>query len=95
MKMLLRAKTVCTFTLTELVMAAVIFGLLAAIFFPNTIQAKDSARLNTVYSNLRKPENAKEAWDSEHRKGEGVAVGGVQTFAEYSQGGSAQAVIDE
>ena len=95
MKTLIRANTVWAFTLTELVVAAVIFGLLAAILFPNIIRARDSARLNTIYSNLRKLEDAKEAWACEHRKGEGAAVGGVQTLAEYLRGGSVQSVVDE
>lgn len=95
MKTLIRAKTIRAFTLTELVVVSVIFGLLAAIILPQIVRARDSARLNTIYINLRTLEHAKEEWACEHRKGAGATVGDVQTLADYLRGRGVKNVVNE
>ena len=50
------------FTFIELVIVITIIGLLAAIAIPKSIQARDNARLGSIYNNLEQIEYAKEQW---------------------------------
>src|SRR5687768_9375189 len=59
------------FTLVEIMIVVAIIGLLAAIAIPNFVRARETAQLNTIMSNLRIIEGAKEQWALEAKKGTG------------------------
>jgi len=59
------------FTLVEIMIVVAIIGLLAAIAMPNFVRARETAQLNSIISNLRITESAKDQWALENKKGTG------------------------
>ncbi len=53
------------FTLVEIMIVVLIIGILMAIAVPNFIKARSNSRLQTVVSNLKQIESAKEQWAME------------------------------
>jgi prepilin-type N-terminal cleavage/methylation domain-containing protein len=60
------------FTLIEIMIVVAIIALLAGIALPNFIRSSNTTRLNTIYSNLRVIEGAKESWALEVGKNVGA-----------------------
>jgi prepilin-type N-terminal cleavage/methylation domain-containing protein len=48
------------FTLVEMMIVVAIIGLLASLAVPNLVRARDTSRLNVIYSNLRVLDAAKD-----------------------------------
>lgn len=83
------------FTLTELMIVVAIIGLLVAMAIPFFKRHRDFARLNTIYTNLRVVETAKEEWALENKKKNGDVVGGIDQLTNYFRCGSLQDVVQE
>jgi hypothetical protein len=72
-----------------------IIGLLAGIGIPSMFKARDNARLNTIYSNLREIESAKSQWALENRKQTGDPVEDLAALSPYFRGGRISDVMRE
>jgi prepilin-type N-terminal cleavage/methylation domain-containing protein len=83
------------FTLVEISIVMALIGLMAAIAIPNFMRARDTARLNVIYNNLRILNGAKEQWAMQQNKGNGASVGNVSTLSAYFRSGELQQVINE
>lgn len=83
------------FTLIEILIVVTVIGLLAGIAVPNFMRARDTARLNVIYNNLRILNGAKEEWATEQSKAPGASIGPVDTLASYFRGGKLQQVVNE
>lgn len=83
------------FTLLEIMIVVAIIGLLAAIAVPNILRARETSQLNTIYSNLRLIESAKDQWALENKQGTGTAVTGLNTISDYIKGGTIKQVVGE
>ncbi|OGZ53077.1 MAG: hypothetical protein A3B25_03385 [Candidatus Ryanbacteria bacterium RIFCSPLOWO2_01_FULL_48_26] len=59
------------FSLLGITFAVVIVGLLAAIVISNFVVARERAQLNSIVTNLRITEGAKEQWRIDHKKATG------------------------
>ena len=82
------------FTLLEIMIVVTIIGTLAAIAMPNFAKARDNSRLNTIYSNLRQIDSAKERWALENRKRTGDAAE-LDDLLIYLRGGVLKDVMSE
>jgi len=69
--MISKANRKAGFTLIEIMVVVAIIGLLAAIAIPNFVRARETAQLNSIISNLRITEGAKDQWALENKKGTG------------------------
>ena len=69
--MIRKANRKAGFTLVEIMIVIAIIGLLAAIAIPNFVRARETAQLNSIVSNLRITEGAKDQWALENKKGTG------------------------
>lgn len=83
------------FTLTELMIIVAIIGLLAAIALPNLAHARDNSRLNTIYSNLRVLESAKDQYALDNNKATGTTVDSINTLSDYFRLGSIRDLVRE
>lgn len=83
------------FTLVEIMIAVAIIALLATLAIPSFGRARDNARLNTIYRNLRTIDSAKETWAMEKNLPTGAAVNDISEFADYIRGGVVQDVVRE
>lgn len=64
----------CAFTLIEIMVVAVLVGLLSAIALPNFVRTRTTARTDTCINNLRAIEYAIEQWALEANKDGSAAV---------------------
>src|ERR1700704_5895351 len=83
------------FTLTELMIVIAVIALLAALALPNLARARDNSRLNTIYSNLRVLESAKDQWALDNNKATGTLVAGTGTLSNYFRFGGLHDVVRE
>ena len=83
------------FTLVELLIVVVIIGLLAVIAISNYALARDSFRLNSIYSNLRRLDTAKTMWALEQGRRVGEDVADVSVLSDYLRGGRIRDVVNE
>jgi prepilin-type N-terminal cleavage/methylation domain-containing protein len=90
-----KAKGSSGFTLTEVMIVVVVVGLLASLAVPNLGGARDSARLNMIYSNLRVLEQAKEQWAMENNKPPGATVDNLAVLNGYFRNGAIRDVVRE
>jgi len=83
------------FTFIELIIVVTIIGLLAAIALPKSIQARDTARLNTIYHNLKEIEYAKDQWALETHRTNGAPIADISVLNPYFRDGSVRDVMRE
>jgi prepilin-type N-terminal cleavage/methylation domain-containing protein len=87
MKTKLNSKTRSGFTLIELMIVVGIIALLTAIAVPNFARARDSSRLNVIYSNLRTLDAAKDQWALETNQATGTQVADMSVVRPYLRNG--------
>jgi prepilin-type N-terminal cleavage/methylation domain-containing protein len=95
MKTRLNWRTRSGFTLVELMIVVGIIALLTTIAAPNFAKARDTSRLNMIYSNLRALDAAKDQWALDYNQASGTPVAGLSVLTNYFRGGGIQDVIRE
>ena len=83
------------FTLVEMMIVVGIIGLLSSIALPSFVKARDSSRLNIIYSNLRVLEAAKNQWAMENNVATGTPVADLSVIKDYIRFDGIQNVIHE
>ena len=87
MKTKLNSRTRSGFTLIELMIVVGIIALLTTIAVPNLARARDSSRLNIIYSNLRALDAAKDQWAIDNNQAAGTPVADLSVVSAYLRGG--------
>jgi prepilin-type N-terminal cleavage/methylation domain-containing protein len=82
------------FTLVEIMIVVSLIGLLLAIAIPRFVKSRESAQLNSIYSNLRVVESAKDQWALQNQKGTGDTTD-WSLLAEYLKGGTIKPATSE
>jgi prepilin-type N-terminal cleavage/methylation domain-containing protein len=95
MKTNLRLQTRSGFTLTELMIVVAIIGLLTSLALPNLAKARDTSRLNMIYSNLRALDAAKDQWALDNNQASGTPVPSISVLSNYFRWGCIQTVFQE
>jgi prepilin-type N-terminal cleavage/methylation domain-containing protein len=90
-----KSHTPTGFTLTELMIVVAIIGLLTSLAVPNLARARDNSRLNTIYTNLRALDAAKDTWAMENNKPTGTPVPDITVLSNYFRSGTIQNVLHE
>ena len=72
-----------------------IIGLLTTLAMPNLAKARDTSRLNIIYSNLRALDAAKDQWALDNSKASGTPVANVGVLSNYFRWGSIHDVVHE
>jgi prepilin-type N-terminal cleavage/methylation domain-containing protein len=95
MKTEFSSQTHSGFTLVELMIVVAIIGLLTTLAMPNLAKARDTSRLNMIYSNLRALDAAKDQWAMDHNKPTGTPVDDLTVLTNYFRWGSIRDVLHE
>jgi prepilin-type N-terminal cleavage/methylation domain-containing protein len=95
MKTTLCSQSRSGFTLTELMIVIAIIGLLTTLAVPNLARARDNSRLNTIYTNLRALDAAKDTWAMENNKTTGTLVPDITVLSNYFRSGTIQNALHE
>ena len=95
MKTKLNSRARVGFTLTELMIVVAIIALLTTIAVPNFARARDTSRLNMIYSNLRAIDGAKDQWAAENNLPSGASVTNLSVLTSYFRGGTVRDVMHE
>ena len=74
---------------------AAIIGLLASLAVPNLVRARDTSRLNVIYSNLRALDTAKEQWALDSNQASGTPITDITVLSNYLRWGGIHAVMNE
>jgi len=82
------------FTLLEIMIVVCCISVLAAIAIPNFLKSRDRSQLNSIYSNLRIIDSAKDQWALENKKGEGNDTD-LAMISDYIKGATVKAVVGE
>jgi len=82
------------FTFIELIIVVTVIGLLVGVAVPNYVRARDNARLNMIYHNLRKIEVAKTQYALDAKKTNGTAVD-MNLLTTYFRDGKVNDVVHE
>ena len=72
-----------------------IIGLLTSLAVPNLAKARDTSRLNMIYSNLRALDAAKDQWALDNNQASGVPITDISVLSNYFRWGSIQDVLHE
>src|ERR1035437_795276 len=89
------SQTRSAFTLTELMIVVSIIGFLASLAMPNLARARDTTRLNMIYSNLRALDSAKDQWALDNNKANGTSVDDISVLSKYLRWGNLRDVLNE
>lgn len=95
MKTKLNTQTSFGFTLTELMIVIAIIGLLTTLAMPNLAKARDTSRLNMIYSNLRALDVAKNQWALDTNQASGTPVTDISVLSNYFRYGGIRDVLNE
>jgi type IV pilus assembly protein PilA len=87
MKTKLNSRTPRGFTLIELMIVVGVIGLLTTIAVPNFARARDTSRLNIIYSNLRALDAAKDHWALDNNQATGTPVANMSVLTNYFRNG--------
>lgn len=83
------------FTLTEMMIVVAIIGMLSSMAIPGVMKARENSCLNTIYSNLRTLDGAKEQWAMEHKQPTGAVISDISELNVYLRSGPVKNVIHE
>src|ERR1017187_7355507 len=72
-----------------------IIGLLTTLAIPNLAKARDTSRLNMIYSNLRTLDAAKDQWAMDNNQATGTPMPDITVLSNYFRYGSILNVIHE
>src|SRR5438309_734198 len=89
-----RISAMAGLTFIELVLVITLIGLILAIAIPNSVRARDEARLKFIYNNLRRIEVAKSRYALENHVTNGAPVE-LDSLTNYFRGGVVPEVIHE
>ncbi len=81
-------------TLVEIMIVVSLIGLLLALAIPTFIKSRETSQLNTIYSNLRIVETAKDQWALQNKQGTG-ATPDWSLLSEYIKGGTIKSATTE
>jgi len=95
MKTKLNSLTHSGFTLIELMIVVAIIGLLTTLAIPNLAKARDTSRLNMIYSNLRALDAAKDQWALDNNQASGTPVTDITVLSKYFRWGNLHDVLNE
>ena len=95
MKTNLRSLPPHGFTLTELMIVVAIIGLLTSVAIPNLAKARDTSRLNMIYSNLRTLDAAKDQWALDNNQASGTPMPDINILGSYFRWGNIRDVVHE
>jgi len=87
MKTKLNSRTHSGFTLIELMIVVGIIALLTTIAVPNLARARDTSRLNIIYSNLRALDAAKDQWAMDNNQATGTPLADMSVLSGYFRNG--------
>ena len=72
-----------------------IIGLLTTLAVPNFARARDTSRLNMIYSNLRALDAAKDQWALDNNQATGAPVTNISVLSNYFRCGTIHDVLHE
>ena len=87
-------KPLAAWTLVEIMIVVSLIGLLLAICIPSFMKSRETSQLNTIFSNLRIVESAKDQWALQNQKGSGDTPDWVG-LADYIKGGTVKPATSE
>src|ERR1039458_8301209 len=90
MKTKLNSQTHGGFTLIELMIVIALIGLLTTLAVPNLAKARDTSRLNMIYSNLRALDAAKDQWALDNNQASGTPVTDITVLGKYFRWGRSE-----
>lgn len=90
-----RVSPTSAFTLIEIMVVVLLVGLLAALAVPSAAKARDNARLNAIYHNLRELQSAKEQWAVANNKADGEVIADITVLGDYLRTGKIVDVVKE
>jgi len=82
------------YTLVEIMIVVSLIGLLLAIAVPFFVKSRESAQFNSIISNLRIIENAKDQWALQNQKGTGDTTD-WPLLSDYIKGGTVKPATSE
>jgi prepilin-type N-terminal cleavage/methylation domain-containing protein len=95
MKTKLSSRASSGFTLIELMIVVALIGLLTTLAVPNLAKARDTSRLNMIYSNLRVLDAAKDQWALDTNQASGTPVTDITVLSKYFRWGKLRDVLNE
>jgi len=81
-------------TLVEIMIVVSLIGLLVAICIPSFMKSRETSQLNSIFSNLRIVESAKDQWALQNQKGTGD-LPDWPGLSDYIKGGTVKQVTSE
>ncbi len=81
-------------TLVEIMIVVSLIGLLVTICIPSFMKSRETSQLNSIFSNLRIVENAKDQWALQNQKGTG-SLPDWPGLSDYIKGGTVKPATSE
>ena len=81
-------------TLVEIMIVVSLIGLLVAICIPSFMKSRETSQLNSIFSNLRIVESAKDQWALQNQKGTG-SLPDWPSLSDYIKGGTVKPATSE